>query len=158
MEILVLEEAAHFLNLSKDIVKDKAVAGEIYGRKIGKDWVFVKANLAEWLTGAPPKLSPPKLSPLWQEAFAKWEEVKSTKKSMSTDHHHFNILKDYLFDLPISEINDVIILKFIEDRRVQGVKNTTINRSLALLKAILRMSLKQKWINKAPYVPILRNA
>lgn len=48
-EILTAEEAAEFLHFNPVTVRLKARAGEIPGRKIGKEWRFSRRVLLEWL-------------------------------------------------------------------------------------------------------------
>jgi HEAT repeat protein len=66
MEILNLKSAGEFLSLHPEVLRKKAVAGEIPGKKIGfgkrSPWRFVKADLERYLSktkyGDPPFLQP----------------------------------------------------------------------------------------------------
>lgn len=49
MKTMGLAEAAEFLRASEETVREKAAAGEIPGAKIGRAWVFIDADLAEYL-------------------------------------------------------------------------------------------------------------
>ena len=49
MKTLNLAEAAEFLHAGEETVREKAVAGEIPGAKIGRAWVFIDIDLAEYL-------------------------------------------------------------------------------------------------------------
>lgn len=44
-----LQEAAEYLQMSPEALRQKALAGEIPGRKPGRRWVFNPDHLAEWL-------------------------------------------------------------------------------------------------------------
>ena len=51
IEILDVDGAADFLHAKVSTIRTKAHRGEIPGRKVGKSWIFVKAHLAEWVSG-----------------------------------------------------------------------------------------------------------
>lgn len=63
IEILDVDGAAVFLKAKVSTIRTKAHRGEIPGRKVGKGWIFVKAHLAEWVSGrydpTPVKLAEP---------------------------------------------------------------------------------------------------
>lgn len=48
-EIMTADEAAEFLGFNPYTVRIKARAGEIPGRKVGKEWRFSRSALMEWL-------------------------------------------------------------------------------------------------------------
>jgi excisionase family DNA binding protein len=50
-EVLNADQAADFLGLNPYTVREKARAGEIPGRKVGKEWRFLRSALLEWLGG-----------------------------------------------------------------------------------------------------------
>jgi|SRR5829696_5546217 excisionase family DNA binding protein len=55
-EVLNVDQAAEFLGFSAYTVREKARAGEIPGRKVGREWRFSREQLLEWLrTGEAPK-------------------------------------------------------------------------------------------------------
>ncbi len=51
MRTLDLSQAAELLHLHPDTVQQRAKAGEIPAAKPGKCWVFVEADLIDWLRG-----------------------------------------------------------------------------------------------------------
>lgn len=51
MNTLDLNEAANFLKMNPEVLRRKARAGQIPGRKAGKCWIFVKEHLADWVSG-----------------------------------------------------------------------------------------------------------
>jgi len=51
MNTLDLNEAAGFLKMNPEVLRRKAMAGQVPGRKAGKCWVFVKEHLADWVSG-----------------------------------------------------------------------------------------------------------
>ena len=46
---LTLDEAANFLKMSPEALRQKAKAGKIPGAKVGKCWVFYEPDLVEYL-------------------------------------------------------------------------------------------------------------
>lgn len=50
-EVLNVEQAAEFLGFSAYTVREKARAGEIPGRKVGREWRFFRQELLRWLKG-----------------------------------------------------------------------------------------------------------
>ncbi len=50
-EVMDANDAADFLGLSAPTVRRYAKQGIIPGKKVGKEWRFVKANLLDWLKG-----------------------------------------------------------------------------------------------------------
>lgn len=48
-DVLSLEEAAVYLRLSKATVRQLAAAGKIPGRKVNRQWRFLRVVLEEWL-------------------------------------------------------------------------------------------------------------
>jgi excisionase family DNA binding protein len=49
MNTIGLEEAAKFLKIHPETLRRKARAGEVPGRKVGKGWVFILSQLADWI-------------------------------------------------------------------------------------------------------------
>jgi excisionase family DNA binding protein len=49
-DVLTLEEASVYLQLSIETVLNQAVKGNIPGRKIENDWRFLKSAIDEWLS------------------------------------------------------------------------------------------------------------
>lgn len=49
MKLLNLPEAAKFLRISKDKLRDLAAAGDVPGMKIGGQWRFVQERLEDYI-------------------------------------------------------------------------------------------------------------
>jgi excisionase family DNA binding protein len=49
MDTLNLEQAAQFLRLHPDTLRARAAAGDVPGAKPGKEWVFLREDLATYL-------------------------------------------------------------------------------------------------------------
>ena len=50
-EVLTLEEAARYLRLPENDVEALAVQGVIPGRRVKREWRFLRVALDEWLRG-----------------------------------------------------------------------------------------------------------
>ena len=93
---------------------------------------------------------------IWQEAAIKWLQESSHKKSIADDKMHLRILDDYLRDKTLQSVSRQEIEVIIESRRKGGVTNATINRTLALLRSILRKAmLEWEWLDKIPHIKLL---
>ena len=51
-EVLTLEELAAFLNVSETTAYALVRGGELPGRKVGREWRFLKARVVDWLMQA----------------------------------------------------------------------------------------------------------
>lgn len=104
----------------------------------------------------------------WQEAVLRWAEEKGHKASFADDLRHLAVLDDLLRDKYLDEIS-LDIIKTISAKRRSGamtankpgrykptVSNATTNRTLALLRGILRAAERQwGWLDRAPAVTLL---
>lgn len=62
-EVLTLKEAAVFLKLSADTVQSLAEAGDLAGRRVGKEWRFARIAILAWLAdGESPRRKSPQAS------------------------------------------------------------------------------------------------
>lgn len=50
MQSLDLIEAAEFLKMNAEVLRRKAKAGDVPGKKPGKHWVFIKEHLADFVS------------------------------------------------------------------------------------------------------------
>jgi len=50
-EVLTLEEVARLLKIPPDAVRSRAEAGELPGRRFGKEWRFARMAVLAWLAG-----------------------------------------------------------------------------------------------------------
>ena len=49
METFTLKQAAKFLNMHWQTLREKAKSGQIPGAKIGKQWVFIRDDLVSYI-------------------------------------------------------------------------------------------------------------
>jgi integrase len=93
---------------------------------------------------------------LWQQAVVRWLTEQSHKKSLDDDKLHLRWLDQFLRGLDLSAIGRETIDAITEARIKTGVKPATVNRTLEVLRAILRRAASQwEWIDKAPHVRML---
>lgn len=57
-DILDLDGAAALLLCSSERLRQRAAAGEVPGRKVGRRWVFARAALIAWLSAPVPETTP----------------------------------------------------------------------------------------------------
>lgn len=75
------------------------------------------------------------------------------KRSLSTDKLHIKWLDKYLGNLYLVDITKDVLDKIAKKREVEGVKPATVNRMMALVRAILRKAANEwEWIDKVPLV------
>jgi hypothetical protein len=73
----------------------------------------------------------------WQEAVIRWLTEQSHKKSIETDKVHLRWLDQHLNNTKLDEINKVKVDAIKSAKLAEGVSNATVNRVLAILRAVL---------------------
>ncbi|HEY1190016.1 MAG TPA: helix-turn-helix domain-containing protein [Gemmata sp.] len=58
LDVLTLAEAAAYLRLPEDAVREEAEAGRLVGRHVRGEWRFARSAVVEWLS-APPSTARP---------------------------------------------------------------------------------------------------
>jgi integrase len=91
----------------------------------------------------------------WQEAVMSWSLAKKEKASWGELKRHLLILDPYLRGKLLKDISadDVDCIK--ADRLAQGLAPATANRTLEVMRSILRMALKRGWLQKLPPIELL---
>ena len=106
----------------------------------------------------------------WQEAVLRYLAEKSQKSTLESDKSHLRWLDSYMRGKYLDEINRDLISKITaarqeayEIRRKKGPprkiepKPTTVNRTLEILRAILRKARDDwEWIGNCPNIPMLK--
>lgn len=93
----------------------------------------------------------------WQQAVMRWvSERKDSKRSIDSDISIFKWLHRYFGDRFLDEITRDRIDEVTQAKLAQGVKPATVNRNLALIRAVLRCA-EREWecLGKAPYIRLL---
>lgn len=92
----------------------------------------------------------------WQEAVLRWLEETSQKASQKDDIANLRWLDPYLGGLMLPDITRDKIDSLIAIRMREGVTNATVNRMLAVIRAILRRAaFDWEWLDKIPKVKLL---
>jgi integrase len=93
------------------------------------------------------------------QAIDRYEAEKFDKKTLNKDMYHFNLLHPFLGDTSLQCISMNDLWPFIQHRRAQGVKNSTINRSLEVVRHTLHLA-KDEWlqIDQVPKIKLLKEA
>lgn len=87
----------------------------------------------------------------WQEAVVRWLTEQSHKKSIETDKVHLRWLDQHLNNTRLDEINKAKVDAIKSAKLEEGVSNATVNRVLAILRAVLtRAKDDWEWIDAAP--------
>jgi integrase len=92
----------------------------------------------------------------WQEAVVRWLNENGHKKSLQTDKEILRYLNQHLCDKRLDEINRDQIDLIKQHKQSKGASNGTVNRMLALIRAILNAATKDwEWLETAPNVKML---
>jgi integrase len=87
----------------------------------------------------------------WEEAVVRWLRETEHKASQYDDINLLRWLDPHLAGVRLEEIDADRVEAIAQARKVTGVKNATLNRMLALIRAILRRAERQwRWIDRAP--------
>ena len=94
---------------------------------------------------------------LWQEAALCWVKEKQGKKDITKDIAKLKWFDAFLRDVPLDAINKDLINHIADAKESEPniTSGGTVNRYLALLRAILRRAwLEWEWVDKVPVMPM----
>jgi integrase len=92
----------------------------------------------------------------WDDATQKWLEETSHKRTHEWDKAIIRWLQPHLGGVPLLSINREL-LDAVRSRRAKGVKPSTVNRYMALVRSILRRACDDwEWIERVPKVGMLK--
>lgn len=92
----------------------------------------------------------------WQDAVVRWLDETSHKATQHDDIQHLRWLDTHLGSLNLSQVSRERIDAVTAKRKADGVSNATVNRMLAVIRAILRRAaLDWEWIDKVPKIQLL---
>jgi hypothetical protein len=92
----------------------------------------------------------------WQEAVIRWLTEQSHKKSIETDKVHLRWLNEHLNNSKLDEINKAMIDRIKLAKQKTGVSNSTVNRVLSILRAVLtRAKNDWDWLDSVPNIRLL---
>lgn len=93
----------------------------------------------------------------WDDAVRRWLSDKSGKTTLRCDLGVIKWLNQFLSGVPLRDITRPVIDSLAQKKIATGVTNATVNRMLALLRAILIRSVTDwDWLDVAPRVRLLR--
>jgi integrase len=122
---------------------DKALAREYHDRLKSDLWRIAKL-------GEKPRRT-------WDEAVLRWLKESSHKRTIENDRLHLKWLDRFLRRKPLDTINRALIDQIIDAKLAEGVRNATVNRTLEVLRVILRRCANEwEWVDRVPQVRMLK--
>lgn len=92
----------------------------------------------------------------WQEAVVRFLAVKGTLRDIKGYQGICRRLDEYLGQLALNQINGDVIWGIVQGELKRGNKIATLNRHLAVTRAILRMARDEwQWIDSMPKIRLL---
>lgn len=91
----------------------------------------------------------------WEEAVLPWSQAKKYKPSWRDLRRNLRILNPYLGGKLLKDITAEDIDRIKAERESAGVAPATTNRTLEVLRSVLRMALKRSWIKALPPIEFL---
>jgi integrase len=94
---------------------------------------------------------------IWDQAVVRWLKEQSHKATAREDVAKFRWLDRFLRGKELSTINRALIDRITDVKLAEGHKNATVNRTLELLRAVLRRCVNEwEWLDRAPKVRLLK--
>ena len=122
---------------------NKALAQEFHDRLKSKLWRLAKL-------GEKPQRT-------WNEAVVRWLKEKSHKATAKEDVSRLRWLDPFLGGKDLATITRATLDQIADEKLARGCSNATVNRTLALVRAILRKCVNEwEWLDRAPQVRMLR--
>ena len=93
----------------------------------------------------------------WNDAAVRWLKESSHKATLDMDKAHLRWLHRFLDGRELEAISRSLVDRITAERAAEGVSNATVNRTLEVLRAILRKCVNEwEWLDKAPRVRMLK--
>ena len=93
----------------------------------------------------------------WNDAVVRWLKEQSHKATAGEDVTKFRWLDQYLGGRSLPNITRVTIDRITDAKLAEGWSNATVNRTLELLRAVLRKCVNDwEWLERAPKVRMLK--
>lgn len=93
----------------------------------------------------------------WDDAVERWLADKSGKRSLKSDMSNIRWLNLFLRGVLLQDIDRETVELLRAKKIAGGASNATVNRMLALVRAIMRMAVVDwGWMVSAPHVRLLR--
>ena len=118
---------------------NKALAQEFHDRLKSELWRIAKL-------GEKPQRT-------WNEAVVRWLKEKSHKATIKGDVNALRWLDPFLGGKDLATITRATLDQIADEKLARGCSNATVNRTLALVRAILRKCVNEReWLERAPQV------
>lgn len=91
----------------------------------------------------------------WDDAEDRWLVEKAGKASLHSDKFIFGWLRPYLAGTELGTIDRAFVDTIKMRKIASGVKPATVNRTLALVRSVLRAAHDWEWINGVPKIKLL---
>lgn len=97
-----------------------------------------------------------KPSHTWNEAVVRYLAEKSHKVSTADDKTHLRWVDRFLGGLQLARIDRDVLDRVWSARKAEGVSNATVNRTMEVVRAVLRMAaFEWEWLDRVPKVRML---
>lgn len=94
---------------------------------------------------------------IWQDAVVRWLREQVHKATHEEDKEKLRWLDRYLAGRELESINRALLDEITQAKLADGCSNATVNRTLALVRAILRKCARDwEWVDRAPAVRLLK--
>jgi integrase len=122
---------------------DKFLAQELHDKLKAESWRIAKLGARTRRT--------------WNEAVVRWLKESGHKATLESDKAHLRWLDRYLGGKHLDEISRALIDRITDARLGEGVTNATVNRTLEVLRVVLRRCHQQwEWLDRIPTVRMLK--
>jgi len=122
---------------------NKAQAQELHDKLKGETWRVSKL-------GERPRRT-------WNDAVVRWTKETAHRATAHEDLGKLRWLDRFLRDLELEAINRALIDRIIAAKLAEGSSNATVNRILALVRAILRKAVREwEWLDRQPAIRLLK--
>lgn len=97
-----------------------------------------------------------KPSRTWNEAVVRYLAETTHKASQADDKAHLRWVDRYLGGVELGSIDRELLDRIISGRRAGGVANSTVNRTMEVVRAVLRRAANEwEWLERVPRVRML---
>src|SRR5437899_10806924 len=122
---------------------NKALAQEFHDRLKADLWRLVKL-------GERPRKT-------WNDAVVRWLKENAHKATAKEDVTKLRWLDQFLGSKDLEHISRALVDRITDAKLAQGCSNATVNRTVELLRAILRKCVNDwEWLNRTPSVRMLK--
>jgi len=90
----------------------------------------------------------------WQEAVIRYISENEGQRSLKTTKEVLRYLHNHLADKKLDEINRSVVDAIKQHKKNTGVSNSTVNRTLTVLRAILNAAKSWEWVDSVPIVQL----